>query len=498
MAGSKPSLALPSIRLVFNLVSSVQGRIVSNTWKTEPPILSSAKQPVEELESDVEPQLVASLVEPQASTASVSSIELHHELSQTSTFSTSVNLSSDHVDDEPVVAMIKSDAECVEPLVSAALVESEAPVTVRRSRRWYAWPFWGLGRCWDLLSLAVLLAVVAAVPLLQFASLGYILFAAGRLANGEPWRTAFPGLRTAGKLGTFAMLAAISWIPVYVLTDLAYSAQLLQPASQSARMWRLGAFMFAAAWVIHVGWAAMRGGRWWHFLWPAPLKFLFTIWRPAHWSQSADRLYDLATKLHLLKLWWLGARAFAGALLWTCVPVSLMIIGLRAQNAPIAPLVGLIGAIAMIVVMLYLPLLQVHMAAKNRFTEIFNVVAIRQSFMRAPWFCTISLFVLCGLAIPLYLLRIEPAPSELVWAPSLVFVALMLPAKLLIGAALGYANKREKRRHWASRWPAWMFTVASVAIYVGALYIAQFVAWQGAYVMYFQHAVLVPAPLISV
>ncbi len=411
---------------------------------------------------------------------------------------------------DPIIAEVISPVGSAATLSPSSLVKAneveatpvanlhEDTVAGPRSRRWYAWPFWGLGRSWDLLSLGVLLAVVAAVPLLQFASLGYILFAAGRLANGEPWRAAFPGLRVAGKLGTFAMLAAVSWIFVYVLTDLAYSAQLLQPNSASARMWRIGAFVFAAAWVVHIGWAAMRGGRWWHFLWPSPIKLVCTIWRPSHWSRSADRLYDLVANMQLPKLWWLGARASAGALLWTCVPVSLMIIGLRADTLAAAPLVGIIGAVSMMVVMLYLPLLQVHMAATNRFTEIFNVLAIRQSFMRAPWFCALSLLVLCGLAIPLYLLRIEPAPSELVWAPSLVFVAVMLPAKLLIGAALGYANKREKRRHWVSRWPAWSVTVASVAIYVGALYFAQFVAWQGAYVMYFQHAVLVPAPLISV
>lgn len=379
----------------------------------------------------------------------------------------------------------------------AADLDSEAKTPQTAKRRWYAWPFWLLSRMWDLGSLAVLLAVVAAAPILQFASLGYILFAAGRLANGHAWRSAFPGLRAAGKIGTFAMLAALGWLPIYLLTDLAYSAQLLNPNSIDSRGWRVAAFFFAAVWVLHVGWAAMRGGRWWHFLWPAPVKFVCTIWRPSHWVRTSDQLYTFVSGLQFPTLWWLGARATFGALLWTCVPVSLMIIGLRAQNFQAAPLVGLIGALAMIIVMLYLPLLQVHMAAKNRFSEIFNVVAIRQSFMRAPWFCAFSLFVLCGLAIPLYLLRIEATPSQLVWLPSLVFVALMLPAKLLIGAALGYSSRREQYRHWLLRWPAWSLALASVMVYVGALYVAQLIAWQGAFVMYFQHALLVPAPLIS-
>ncbi len=443
---------------------------MSNQLQSEPPVLPCDAEVIDE------PHVVAILVDPPQVDETTRNAELRAAAQQ----------SSEHNDSEEFTAHSTVDANST---------PAAAPMA---KRRWYVWPFWFLGRSWDFLSLCVLLAVVAAVPVLQLASLGYILFAAGRLANGQRWRDALPGLRVAGKLGTFAMLAAISWIPIYVLTDLAYSAQLLQPNSAIARGWRFAAFFFAAAWVVHIGWAAMRGGRWWHFLWPAPIRFICNAWRPSTWSRTSDQLYALVSGMQIPKLWWLGARATAGALLWTCVPVSLMIIGERAQDFEAAPLVGAIGALAMTIVMLYLPLLQVHMAAKNRFTEIFNVQAIRQSFMRAPWFCTLSLFTLCALAIPLYLLRIEATPSELVWAPSLVFVAFMLPAKLLIGAALGYANKRERLRHWLVRWPAWIVSVASVMIYVGALYLAQFIAWQGVFVMYFQHAVLVPAPLISV
>ncbi len=369
--------------------------------------------------------------------------------------------------------------------------------TVGKKLRWYQWPFWLLGRVWDLACLCVLMAVVAAVPVVQLASLGYILVASGNLANRQPWRTALPGLRVAGKLGTFALWVAVSWIPVYLLTDLAYSAQLLQPGSVAAQAWRAGAFLVAFAWVAHVGWAAMRGGRWWHFLWPAPLRFVRLIWRPSMWSRASDQLYELVISLQFPRLWWLGARATVGALLWTCVPVSLMIIGERAHELQPAALVGVVGALGMTLVMLYLPVLQVHMASQNRFLEVFNVRAARHSFMKAPWFYAFSLFVLCALAIPLYLLRIEATPSQLLWAPSLVFVLFMFPAKLLIGTALGYAHGRQRPRHWLVRWPAWGFELVSVLIYVGALYVAQFVAWQGAYVMYFQHAVLVPAPLIS-
>ncbi len=111
-------------------------------------------------------------------------------------------------------------------------------LVIQRSQAFRAVGTFGRFGCWDARGFditGVLLAIVAAAPVLQFASLGYILlYAAGRLANGARWRDAFPGLRSAGKIGTFALLAGLSWIPIYILTDLAYSAQLLQPNSVTA------------------------------------------------------------------------------------------------------------------------------------------------------------------------------------------------------------------------------------------------------------------------
>ena len=107
--------------------------------------------------------------------------------------------------------------------------------------------------------------------------------------------------------------------------------------------------------------------------------------------------------------------------------------------------------------------------------------------------------LLCLLCIPLYILRIEATPAELLWAPSLVFVWFMFPAKLLLGAAMGYAAGRQRKmlpvRHWLLRWPARGVALASVLLYVGSLYVAQVIAGQGALVMVFQHAFLIPAPL---
>ncbi|MFK7736451.1 MAG: hypothetical protein AB8B50_10500 [Pirellulaceae bacterium] len=398
----------------------------------------------------------------------------------------------------PITASPEPSESATSLELSLASNSERMPKLTKKRMRWYQRPIWLLGRTWDFVALLVLLAVVAAIPLIQLASLGYLLTAAANLAAGRPWSSSFPGLRVAGKLATFVGLAALFWLPVWLITDVAYSAQLLLPGSSTATGYQILAFVITGVWMVHVAWAALRGGRWWHLLWPAPIKFFKTVWRRATWSRASDELYEFVAGFQFPRLWWLGARAAVGALLWITLPVSLMIIGQRAEDLGPAGLIGFVGAAAMTLIMLYLPFLQIEMARTGRFVSLFAIPTIRRRFRFAPWAHTLALFLLCLLCIPLYLLRIEATPEELTWAPALVFVFFMLPAKILLGAAMGYGDRRaatgKSPRHWSLRWLARPVALASVLVYVGALYVAQLVAGQGAFVMYFQHAFLVPAP----
>lgn len=410
-------------------------------------------------------------------------------------------------------------------------------------------PFRLLAGAWQVASLFVLLACVAAIPILQLASLGYLLHSAGLLARGEPFRRCLPGCRLAGRIATVLLCTSLCWLPVWLVTDLAYTAQLLQPGSASSAVWRLGAFAITLLWLLHIAWAAARGGRFWHFLWPAPIKFLLRGWRVSTWRRLSDRLYEVVERCRIGMLWWLAARAAAGAILWTALPVTLIIAGLRSQELDAAGLVGLIGAVLMGLIMLYLPMAQVRFASTHKFSDLFNFREVRCSFMAAPLAHAFALLLVCLLSIPLYILRIEAAPAEFLWASSLVSILFTFPAKWAVGAAIGYGRRRAfrmrvpqtrseptpelleqshapdasstatalqsphsrdltprdltpndwraARRTWLLRWPARLIALASVVIYVGSLYIAQLVAGQGAFVIYFQHALLVPAPLIS-
>ncbi|MEM8736099.1 MAG: hypothetical protein AAGG44_17855, partial [Planctomycetota bacterium] len=177
------------------------------------------------------------------------------------------------------VEPVAMNASVQEPaLIPAAQSPESEPLSrsapASAKMRWYRRPFWFVGIVWDFVGLLVLLAVVAAVPLVQLASLGYLLVAGANLAARRPWSDSLPGLRTAGKMMTFAGIAALLWLPVWLVTDFAYSAQLLQPGSPTTTGWRIGAFVISGVWVTHLVWAAARGARWWHLLWPAPIAFL--------------------------------------------------------------------------------------------------------------------------------------------------------------------------------------------------------------------------------
>ncbi len=106
------------------------------------------------------------------------------------------------VDDEPLVVAVLNEADERNitpdaPSQAESPSARETPETPLQKRPlwkkllWY-WPASAAGGVWNLLSLTVLLAVVAAIPVVQLVSLGYLLRAAANLSAGQPWRTALP------------------------------------------------------------------------------------------------------------------------------------------------------------------------------------------------------------------------------------------------------------------------------------------------------------------
>ena len=114
---------------------------------------------------------------------------------------------------------------------------------------------------WKITSFVVLLSIVATIPILQFASFGYMLEVASRIARGHPVSKCFPGSDIAGRLLIILICVSLSWLPVWFIADMAYTAELIEQGGAVARRFRFAARLISVVWIIWVLWAVFRGGK---------------------------------------------------------------------------------------------------------------------------------------------------------------------------------------------------------------------------------------------
>jgi hypothetical protein len=340
------------------------------------------------------------------------------------------------------------------------------------------------------------LAFLSALPIVQFLSLGYLLESGARVARSGRMRDGFIGVRTAARLGGIVVASWLLILPVRLLADLAQSAEIIDPGSPRAAMWRSGVWVLAGATLVHIVFAVARGGKLRYFLWPFNfISLLVQLVRGGLYTRSRDAVWDTVVALRLPYYFWLGVRGFAAAFVWLALPVTLLALG--RMKAPIAPLIGFIGAFWLALVLIYLPFLQLRMAMRNRFAVAFHWCAVRRAYKRAPWAFAIAFFITLLFAVPLYLFKIEAAPKEAAWLPGLFFIAFIWPARLLTGWALGRSRKRRQPRHWFFRITGRIPFVPLAAIYVLIVFFTQYTSWNGVWSLYEQHAFLLPVPFIG-
>ncbi len=391
--------------------------------------------------------------------------------------------------EEPPVRLVT--AEVVE-IVDAEIVD----------QRWWIRRAWdggcrALGWCFGLLSMLGILAVLATVPLLQFLSLGYLLECSGRVAKSGRLRDGFVGLRKASRIGSICLGTWLCLWPARLVSSFAYDAHLASPDSPLAKSWGLAALVLTILTVAHVVWAWMRGGKLRHFLWPAPIKFLKRIWQGGMFRDARDATADFISGLRLPHYFWLGLRGFAGGVAWLFIPLMLFAAATLLPEGPGPALLSLLGGVLLAIALLYVPFLQTHFAVEQRFVALFDIQAVRAQFQRAPIAFWFSLLITLLFALPLYLLKIEVIQREVIWIPSLVFVAFILPARLLAGWAVGRARRRKHPRFFLFRWLAWMGELPLVATYVFLIYFTQYLSWYGVWSLFEQHAFLLPVPFVG-
>lgn len=345
-------------------------------------------------------------------------------------------------------------------------------------------------RVFGALCTAVLLAIIVTIPVLQFFALGYLLNAARRLAKTGRIRDGFVGVREASRVGQFALGAWLVFLPFRLLLAMNADAALISLGSRQVLMTgRIAAALGVAAMLIAFV-ALTQGGQLVHFFRPlrAARRLVGQLREGSFVTRSWSRLVEFVSDFGAAEIFSLGLRGYFGAAVWLLVPTSLIALS-RGRGLSL-----LIGMGMLVVVLVYLPFLQIHFAVHDRLRRMFQIEAVQHLFTRAPIAFFVAFLSTLLLALPLYLLKIEIVPRDALWLPSIVFVTTIFPTKLATAWAYHRGAKREPPRH-----PFWIWTmrVAMLPValtYAFVVFLSQFLGWHGVLGLYEHHAFLLPVP----
>lgn len=428
--------------------------------------------------------------------------------------------------------------------------QSTAPLDLDDDARPHSWIFRAsaatgllVSRLFGIASVIFLLAFAANIPIVQFLSFGYLLEVSGRLARKQRLRDAMIGLKKASVLGGIVLGTWLTLIPVRFVSGFWYDAYLIDPSSQQTQNLRTLQTVMIVLVVIHIGSVWACGGKLRYFFWPVIAPFSFGIWlsrrlaggklfrtilsytvglaSPAlvndicnaqpisdwfvpalFWKRirtgkfyqlSRDGVWDFATQLNLPYYFQLGLKGFVGTFLWLFLPTSLLVVASYTEDGA-AILSGLFGVILAIPIFMLLPFMQAHFATDGKLKRFVELPAVFGNFGRAPLAHLLALLLTLVLALPLFFLKIEEIPSELLWTLSVVFVVFSWPARVCVGWAYGRGAKRHLVRRWWIRYPVLLCGIPIALAFALILTLTRYVSWHGALSLFENHVFLLPAP----
>ncbi len=353
---------------------------------------------------------------------------------------------------------------------------------------------WLVRAAWGTATLVVVLAILAAIPLLNFVALGYLLDAQGRVARSGRWRAGAPLLEIAPRLGSILLGVWVWLLPVRLLAGAAADAHLIDPGGTADVGWHRALGIVSALVGVHLLFALAYGGSPSSFVRPVRnIRWVCGRLRNGrYWSEAADAVRSFLSRFQIRYHAWLGVRGFVGGLAWLLVPTILFAAAKKPEGG--AVLATLLGGGLLMLVISWLPFLEARFAAENRLRAMFEWREVRRLFTRAPLAWWFSLAVLLILSLPLYLLKIALPPQDAMWMATTVFIASIYPSRLLVGWAYHRAVKRERPAWWVWRWLARLALPPLLAAYVFLLFFTRHIDAAGADVLFQHHAFLLPSP----
>src|SRR5262249_28393978 len=189
-----------------------------------------------------------------------------------------------------------------------------------------------------VLSLVLGLSMLAALPLLQFLSLGYSLESSARVARSGRLRDGFVGVRRAARVGGVTAGIWLSLVPAWLVGSYARSAELIDPGGRVASSWRIGLAVVTVFTIAHIACACARGGWPPHFLSSSlhPFWSIRRVRRGALYPEVRAALWIFVAALRLPYFFRLGLVGFLGTLAWLVVPALLIAATAKAPLAGVA------------------------------------------------------------------------------------------------------------------------------------------------------------------
>lgn len=400
------------------------------------------------------------------------------------------------VESEPPISFDEASPELIAERAGVDLTSYRLPDFPHPLRRPFAALAWIVRALFGVGSLIVLLALIAAIPIVNFLALGYLLEVEARVARTGKLRNAFLLLDVAPRMGSIALGIWLWLVPLRYLGLLRNDAYWLDPHGPASR--RLEFFVPLAAVLVgtHLCLALARGGSFSCFFRPIKnARWLWQHWRQGdYWSIATAGIQDVVQRLRLKHHFLLGVRGFFGALLWLALPSALLAAGNPEQPATF--FVSLIGGFGLLFVLCWVPFLQARFAMTGRWRTMFQLASIRQLFCFAPiaWLLAIVLTYL--LSFPLLLSKVYLLPQDARWLITLIFIVSIYPAKVVTGWAMHRALKRQDWPWFGWRWMVRALLLPLLGVYVFILFFTPLISEHGRAVLFEHHALLLPAPAL--
>ena len=354
---------------------------------------------------------------------------------------------------------------------------------------------WTYELLFGLASVILLLAVLAAIPIINLYVLGYFLEVQRRMATKGTLHGVLPLLDVAPRLGSIALFIWLMLLPLRFISGFAIDAEIISPDTTSSRAWMISTNILAILLFIHFCLALARGGAWYTFLSPVRnLRWLLhELKQGTYLTQAATHLYAFLGEFKIREFYSLGLRGFLGAAIWILPPTILFAVFSTSGKGEVPQgIITILGGIWLGFILARLPAIQTHFVVQNRFRAWFETSPANRNLQHTPLLWLLATVFFYVLMLPLYLFKIVALPQDALWMVTLIFVTAILPSKLLVGWVYYFSSTRQQRPAWYWRRPLRLLIYPLCWLYVFILFFTQFIDERGPTVLFQNHAFLLP------